>query len=230
MYRNNYKRKTISYENNDLKNNLFNSSNINPDTCYIYNKYENLLNCDKIIIADNHIYFYAIISQNTIDKLKEYIQSINSYYQVNKKKLTNSTIYLHINSKGGNLKLLMSFLNFKNELNMEITSVIEKECNDAAILLASICDYRIIKKNATCNLSSYNHCYSSTNFPYYWSYFKQCNNNIDEIMEFKNTLYLLFCNISDSKITSDKLDKYLHKNNSWNSKKYKKIGLADEII
>jgi hypothetical protein len=44
--------------------------------------------------------------------------------------------------------------------------------------------------------------------------------------------YDVLCNIIDSNFTREKLDSYLNKNMLivWDCKKYKKLGLADEII
>ena len=214
--------------NNLLTNNLFyNDSkkyNINflSNKNHLYNKYVNDTNCDQIILMDNHIYFDAVINKETIDKLIEYINSCSSF----------DTIFLHINTKGGYLCDLITFIEFKKKTNIEIVSIIEKECIDCGIIMASICHYRIIKKNAICKLTSYKHQLNSSenNFPHYWSYFKQCNYNLDNINEFKNVLYNLFCNVIDSKITNEKLNNYLSKNNVWNCKKYKKLGLVDDII
>ena len=233
-----FKRKTISgFE--SIEKNLISKLFDNKcylEQCVLYDIYNDESTCNKIKLLDNHVYFNAIICDKTINKLMEFIQNITQSFEFNKKKFVNNeydnhkTIYLHINSKGGNLKSILPFIAFKNEFNIEITSIIQRECNDAAILLASICDYRIIKKNATCKLSSYTDKNLHNNLPYFWDYFKQCNNDTGEIIEFKNTLYSLFCNTIDSKITIDKLNIYLNQNNNWNSKKYKKLGLADEII
>ena len=47
---------------------------------------------------------------------------------------------------------------------------------------------------------------------------------------FNSDLYDLFCIIIDSKLVNEKLQIYFQKNNVWTSKKYKKLGLADEIL
>ena len=43
-------------------------------------------------------------------------------------------------------------------------------------------------------------------------------------------MYSILCDVIDSNITSDKLEKYFEQNNVWNAKKYKKLRLADEIV
>ena len=88
--------------------------------------------------------------------------------------------------------------------------------------MASICNYRIIKKNVVCKFMKYD--FNSN----YWYIFKQCDDD-DEIIYIKNILDDLYNNIHH-KITKEKFLVYLNQNNTWNSKKYKKLGLADEII
>ena len=221
-----YKRKSQDYNHSDLINKINNQSYQSS----FNNTYHDLKTCNKIMLIDNHIYFNSIINETTISILLQYINVIYLNNQVCSNNYDSNNIYLHINSKGGQLKSILPLLEIKNKSNIEIVSIIEQECNDAAILLASICNYRIIKKNAICKLSSYTDLNLSNNLPYFWDYFKQCNNNFEEIAEFKNILYSLFTQTIDSKITIDKLSLYLNQNNNWNSKKYRKLGLADEII
>lgn len=190
----------------------------------IYQKYKNPTNCDNISLYDNHIYFNALINNENINKLNSYIQIIiNNLHLLP----SNISIYLHINSKGGILNALHNFINLKQIITIEIISIIENEVNDSAIILAALCNYRIIKKNAYAKLSNYHSEYS---YPNYWNYFKQCENNICEINILKKNIYCAFCELIDSKITKEKLDKYLDTDRIWDAKKCKKLGIVDEII
>ena len=76
-------------------------------------------------------------------------------------------------------------------------------------------------------LTSYNDLQNLKN---YWGFLKQCENNQFEVECLKNSIYNLFCNVIDSKITQEKLQTYLMQNSYWDAKKYKKLGLADEIV
>tara|TARA_Y100000591_G_C21812727_1_gene688869 strand:+ start:637 stop:1305 length:669 start_codon:yes stop_codon:yes gene_type:complete len=200
-----------------------NHNNNLSKTFTIYNTYSNPLNCDNITLYNNHIAFNCIINNENIDKLILYITSI-----VNNKKILNypDFIYLHINSIGGRISSLNKFIDFFNTLDIQIISIIEKKCNDCAILLASLCHYRIMKKDAICILSKYD----VINIPYYWSAFKQCENDQQEISTFVNSLINILCNVSQSKITIQKLQNYLQYNQNWSAKKCKKLGLVDEIV
>ena len=190
----------------------------------IYNFYKNdSTNCN-IILCDNHIYFNSLINNETINILKLNIHSlIANKHLIN----NNSTLYLHINSKGGNVLNLLEFINFKSTIALEIISIVENFVSDCAILLAATCNYRIINKNAKTMLTSY---HDLQNLKNYWGFLKQCENNQFEVECLKNSIYNLFCNVIDSKITQEKLQTYLMQNSYWDAKKYKKLGLADEIV
>jgi hypothetical protein len=123
----------------------------------------------------------------------------------------------------------MNFVNYRNECIYEIVSIIDKECYDSGFVLAALCSYRIISKNAKVYLSKL-HCDLTNNI--YWNYFKQCSQENSE--DFKNLLYDVLCVKVESNLTPEKLSYYLANDSpniwSWNSKKYKKLGLADEIL
>jgi len=186
----------------------------------IYNSYNNPLNCDKILLCDNHIYFDAIINQETIQTLVIYIESIiQNIVLIGSDK----SIYIHINCKGGFTQYLFEFITYKKTCSIELISIIDKECIDCGIILAAICNFRIINKNAICKLSKYD----SKNL--YWNYFKQCNNNV-ESKRINDLLFVIICQVIESKITPEKLEKYFEKDCIWDAKKYKKLGLADEVV
>lgn len=197
---------------------LFKAIQTNKDYKLYFN-YNNLCNCDQIFLIDNHIYFDAVINNTTIDKLIEYIILIINNISL----FTTKTIYIHINSKGGYLYDVLKFVEQKhlcNQNHIEVISIIDKESTDCSILLAAICNYRIIRKNAICKFNQYN---DNDN---YWGIFKHSNTNTNN---FYDILKVLFDSI-DIKISYDKFCSYFSQNNNWNSKKMKKIGFIDEII
>ena len=51
-----------------------------------------------------------------------------------------------------------------------------------------------------------------------------------ELENFKKNIYYTFCELIDSKITNEKMEKYLQSDRLWDAKKCKKLGLIDEII
>jgi ATP-dependent protease ClpP protease subunit len=172
---------------------------------------------------DNHICFNSTINSQSIDVLIKFINNIIN----NKHLFPCFKIYLHINSKGGCFSELVNFIKFKKECTHEIISIIDKDCYDSGFVLASLCNYRIINKNAKVYYSKF---VISEKGDYYWNYFAQCTN--DKVDEFKKLFYDIMCNLVDSNLTREKLDGYFLKNDLqvWDCKKYKKLGLADEIV
>jgi hypothetical protein len=189
----------------------------------IYDIFTNHNNGDKIVIMDNHVSFNATINSQSIDVLIKFINNI-----INNKHLFPSfKIYLHINSKGGCFSDLVNFIKFKKECVHEIISIIDKDCYDSGFVLASLCNYRIINKNAKVYYSKF---VISEKGDYYWNYFAQCSH--EQVNDFKKLFYDIMCNLVECNLTRDKLDGYFLKNDLqvWDCKKYKKLGLADEIV
>ena len=212
---NNYKRKNNNFINAYIP--------LLTNKYKLYDSYNNSLNCDKLVIMDNHICFDALINKENMCVLINFINIIIT----NKHLFSDFKIYIHINCKGGSFTDLACFINFKKTCAYEIVSIIDKECYDSGFILAALCNYRIINKNAKVYMSKF---IISTKGDYYWNYFNQCNN--DEIMNFNAMFYDVLCNIIESNLTRDKLDSYLIKNMIivWDCKKYKKLGFVDEII
>ena len=188
----------------------------------IYNSYSNPMTCDKILLCDNHIYFDAIVNFETIQILITYLLTITANMRL-LGGICSKPIYIHINCKGGFIQCLLKFIEFKKSCSIELISIIDKECVDCGILLAAVCNYRIINKKAMCKLTRYD-CESG-----YWSYFKQCN-DVGESDSVKKLIFAMLCEEIESKITSEKLEKYFERDCMWDAKKYKKLGLADEIV
>jgi hypothetical protein len=176
--------------------------------------YKNPLNTDSIGMIGNHIIFNCNITNETVCKIFETIENINESYNIHK---LSKCIYLHIASFGGSLDSLNIFIHTKDTVypNLEIISVIEKNCTDAGFLLAALCDYRIIKKNTICSMSVLN---SDTK---YWGAYIQ-GDDIKEKLEFifDKTKY---------KVKKEKFMKYLSCNNTFKCKKMLKMGLIDEV-
>jgi hypothetical protein len=189
----------------------------------LYDIFTNHNNGDKIVLMDNHVSFNATINSQSIEMLIKFINNI-----INNKHLFPSfKIYLHINSKGGCFSELVNFIKFKKECVHEIISIIIKDCYDSGFVLASLCNYRIINKNAKVYYSKF---VISEKGDYYWNYFAQCSH--EQVNDFKKLFYDIMCNLVKSNLTRDKLDGYFLKNDLqvWDCKKYKKLGLADEIV
>jgi len=83
-------------------------------------------------------------------------------------------------------------------------------------MLASLCDYRIIKKNVICYMNKLN------DNSKYWGFYEQGENLLQKFdYVISKTKY---------KVSKDKMLKYIKQTNIWNAKKMVKIGFIDEII
>jgi len=207
--------------NNNDYNNVFEP--ILSNKYVLYDIFTNTNNGDKIVLMDNHICFNSTINNESIGVLLKFINNI-----INNKHLFPSfKIYLHINSKGGCFSELVNFIKFKKDCVHEIISIIDKDCYDSGFVLASLCNYRIINKNAKVYYSKFS---ISDKGDYYWNYFNQCS--VTNVVDLKKLFYDILCNLVESNITREKLDGYFLKNDLqvWDCKKYKKLGLADEIV
>ena len=98
---NNYKRKNNNYINVHIP--------LWTNKYKLYDTYNNSLNCDKLVIMDNHICFDALINKESMCALINFINIIIA----NKHLFSDFKIYLHINCKGGIFTELTNFISFK---------------------------------------------------------------------------------------------------------------------
>jgi|TARA_B110000967_G_scaffold208843_1_gene262457 hypothetical protein len=177
--------------------------------------YYNELNLDSIKIYDGRIIFHSTVTSTTITKLFEFIKIIMESSLFDR---INNRIYIHIISRGGELQGLYDFLHVKSRYfpNIELVSVMENTCTDVGFMLASLCNYRIIKKNVICYMNKIDENSK------YWGLYEQGENLLGKFdYVISNTKY---------KVTKDKILKYIKQANVWNAKKMVKIGFMDEII
>lgn len=231
---NNINKRKNAYNHYSYNTNSLNSKNlpVNKDEINykIKSDYINNTNNNTIYLRNNHIYFNSIVDEDSIKTLIMFINNVianNNLFDMN----NINKIFLHINCKGGYIYYLFPYIELLEVMKkkIEFISIIENECNNCGIMLAALCNFRIINKNATCKLTSYN-IEDNNSKLYFWEYFKQCNDSTDEINNIRFIIYNIFCNVIQCNLTEEKLKIYLKKDNILTSKKYKKLGLADEII
>ena len=185
------------------------------ETGLLNSLYYNELNLDSIKIYDGRVIFHSTVTTITITKLFEFIKIIMESSVFDR---INNYIYIHIISRGGELQGLYDFLHVKSIYfpNVELVSVIENSCTDVGFMLASLCNYRIIKKNVICYMNKIDENSK------YWGLYDQGENLLGKFdYVISNTKY---------KVTKDKMLKYIKQTNVWNAKKMVKIGFMDEII
>lgn len=185
------------------------------ETGLLNSHYYNELNLDSIKIFNGRVIFHSTVTTITITKLFEFIKIIMESLLFD---TVNNRIYIHIISRGGELQGLYDFMNVKSTYfpNIELVSVMENSCTDVGFLLASLCNYRIIKKNVICYMNKIDENSK------YWGLYDQGENLLGKFdYVISNTKY---------KVSKDKMLKYMKQSNVWNAKKMVKIGFMDEII
>lgn len=185
------------------------------ETGLLNSMYYNELNLDSIKIYNGRVIFYSTVTTSTITKLFEFIKIIIESSLFDR---VNNRIYIHIISRGGELQGLYNFMNVKSKYfpNIEFVSVMENSCTDVGFMLASLCNYRIIKKNVICYMNKIDENSK------YWGLYDQGENLLGKFdYVISNTKY---------KVSKDKMLKYMKQSNVWNAKKMVKIGFMDEII
>jgi len=191
--------------------------------CGVINVYKNPLNTDNIGMIGNHIIFNSNVISETLNII---LNTIKLIVEVNNIHKLPPCVYLHIGSYGGSLEALKSFTVDKNRLfpDVELISVIEKNCTDVGFLLAAVCDYRIIKKNTICFMSRLDRGPETI----YWGAYKQFPLGLPSEFELLHLLEYIFDRCK-CKVTKEKLLKYLSYTNTWKSKKMLQIGFIDVI-
>ena len=179
----------------------------------IYNK--------KIFVIDNHIYFYSIIDDENMKIFGDYVNELITTYNFDDRE-----IYIHINSVGGYLNVLMKYVEIFNiqisNNPIKLISIIEHNVNNCAIIFAGLCDNRVFNKNAKMIM----HKLTDN----YWYFFKQCNNNSNDITVFRNDLINILVRCSKDKLDRERAEKIIDNGGEWNCKKCKKLGLIDIIV
>ena len=185
------------------------------ETSLLNSHYYNKLNLDSIKIFNGHVIFHSTVTNITITKLFEFIKIIMESSLFDR---VNNRIYIHIISRGGELQGLFDFMNIKSTYfpNIELVSIMENSCIDVGFMLASLCDYRIIRKNVICYMNKIDENSK------YWGLYDQGENLLEKFN------YVI--SKTNYKVSKDKILKYIKQSNVWNAKKMVKIGFMDEII
>jgi ATP-dependent protease ClpP protease subunit len=201
--------------------------NISEKVKKIKNKRNDVVNqygsSSKVYARDNHIYFYANVSKDTVYKLNDMIIKINHKYRDIKNKnpsldITPKPIYLHINSYGGGVFAAFTAIDFIKKSEIPVHTIIEGASASAATLISIVGEKRYMCKNASMLI----HQLSS------WTQGKMNEledefYNLGDMMEHIKKIY-----IDHSKLKKAELTKMLKHDRWWDYDKCLKCGLFDE--
>jgi ATP-dependent protease ClpP protease subunit len=103
----------------------------------------------SIKVIDNHIYFYADVSQASALVLIEELQKLNRKLLVDNVVNGASTpIWLHINSDGGDIASAFAIADTIGTLETAVNSIIEGAAVSGATIISCSCDKRYITPNS----------------------------------------------------------------------------------
>ena len=180
---------------------------------------------------NNHIYFYGDVTQSNMMKVNQHIHLLN--HQITQRneceEIDNScecdncqpdTIFLHINSPGGEVVAAFSTVDIIRTSPTPIVTIIEGEACSAATMISVVGHERWMHKHA-------------------YMLIHQGSDSIEGNARFLTDDFYNFCKMEDdsnqlyldySKITREELNETLKHDIMWDSQKCLKVGLVDKII
>lgn len=176
----------------------------------------------NIYSKDNHIYYYADVTETSCFELNKKIAEVtNNMLQIsNRYTIDPPPIWLHIKSYGGCIFDSITTIDTIKSNRVPIYSVIEGCAASAATLISVVAHKRYIRPNAYMLI----HQLSSS----FWGKMSEIRDdykNLNELMDFITRIYL-----QHTKVPKKKLREILEHDLWWNSPKCVKLKLVDEIL
>jgi len=152
---------------------------------------------DFIEVANNRIYFYSSIQRRKIMVLNKTLRELSTdiHHSAIILEAKPASIFLHINSQGGDLFTGLAAVDEIIKCNVPITSVIDGCAASAATLMSIVADHRQINKHAYMLI----HQLSSGMWGKY-SELKDEMENLDRLMEMIKSIYTEYTKIPLKKI------------------------------
>ena len=177
---------------------------------------------DFIEVSNNRIYFYSSIQRRKVMVLNKTLRELSTDIRHSATILESqpASIFLHINSHGGDLFTGLAAVDEIIKCDVPITSIIDGCAASAATLMSIVADHRQINKHAYMLI----HQLSSGMWGKY-SELKDEIENLDRLMEMIKSIYTEY-----TKLPLDKLEKILEHDIWFDAETCLKYGLVDEII
>ena len=175
----------------------------------------------KIVRENNHVYFYADVSRESIFQLNALLREAAKFVHTMSFELNvpNIPIYLHINSYGGSLYDAYAAVDTIKNLRVPIHSIIEGCAASAGTIISVVCNKRFIGANAYMLI----HQLSSR----MWGKMSEIEDEYNHLTELMDQITRLYGDYA--KIPKKKLTKLL-KHDLWlNPKTCIKYGLVDAL-
>ena len=175
-------------------------------------------------MKDNHIYFYAGVTKQSVYSMNEHIVELNAEFKSLQRRTPNvvmepKPIYLHINSYGGSVFAAFAAIDFIQQSEIPIFTIVEGATASAGTLMSVVGKKRYIRPHASMLI----HQLSS------WLGGKMTEiedsfKNLEQMMDTIKDIY-----IKNTKLGGQKLDEFLKQDIWWKADKCIEQGLVDEI-
>ncbi len=174
-------------------------------------------------VVENRIYFYSEIDRDKVLVLTRTLKNLNNELLVREKtmelKLAHS-IFLHINSNGGNLFSGLACMDSILQSDIPVTTIVDGACASAATLLS------IVGKKRFINAHAYMLIHQLSSFMWgKYAEFKDEMENLDKLMKVIKDVYGKY-----TKVPTSKLEEILTHDLWFDAKKCLEYGLVDEIL
>ena len=174
--------------------------------------------CNTVEMIDNHIYFYADVTTESVVKLVMCLHKLNS--GMARVSFDNPMIYLHINSGGGDVHCGLAAADHIASSRIPITTIVEGQAASAATLMSIVArGGRLIAPNGYMLI----HQLSSG----FWGKFSEIQDeyqNCKMLEEGTSKLYL-----KHTKLKKKELEKILKHDSYWNAQTCVSKGMVDRI-
>ncbi len=176
----------------------------------------------KVVVSDNHIYFYAGVSRDKVLQLNKEIKELSSllYYQSLEEEREPSHIKLHIHSNGGSILPAFAAINAITTAKVPVDTIVDGYAASAATLLSVVGKRRYITKYGYIMIHQLSAWMDGK-----LSEIRDTLENAEELMSKIKKIYTEY-----TKIPEKDLDNILENDLYFDAEKCLKYGLVDKVL
>ena len=172
----------------------------------------------------HHIYFYAGVSKDSVYRLQEHLVKINSEFKALQQKnpttyMTPKPIILHINSFGGGVFAAFAAIDFIEQSEIPVYTVIEGATASAGTLMSIVGKKRFIRPHASMLI----HQLSS----WFGGKMTEIDDDYQNLQQMHGSIRDLY--VKHTRIAGDDLDELLKHDLWWKADKCLEVGLVDGV-
>ena len=172
----------------------------------------------------HHIYFYAGVSKDSVYRLQDHLVKINTEFKALQQKnpttyMTPKPIILHINSFGGGVFAAFAAIDFIEQSEIPVYTVIEGATASAGTLMSIVGKKRYIRPHASMLI----HQLSS----WFGGKMTEIDDDYQNLKQMHGSIRDLY--VKHTRIAGDDLDELLKHDLWWKADKCLEVGLVDGV-